>query len=242
MIAFALLAIVACASAAPHYHHDHHRHHHNNFHDNDDFSLDKFMEGSVFDTSSFWEQMRKEMIGLTAMIEDLRQRFPTGLMEEKIEGNEYKITISLTGFTDKEIVVKARKGLLIVEAVHKVDGEPGRSYLDLRTLPDVVNVNGSWTYENGLLKIVFPLEHKSEGEPAVTEAVVTQAPEHSHEVVETEQKGTNDQNADVGIVGGATNNGNSVSANEIPQGQNVEATTYAVDLKGEVELVPITNY
>ncbi|CAH2102040.1 unnamed protein product [Euphydryas editha] len=237
MIAIVLLVIVACASAAPHYH----PHHHEHFHNDDDFSLGKFMSGPLFDTRRFWEEMTNEMMGLSAMINELQQRFPTDLSDEKIEGNEYKITIYISGFEDKEIVVKARKGLLIVEALHKVDGETERSYLGLRTLPDAVNVNGSWTYEKGLLKIVFPLERKSEDEPAVTQKA--QEPEHSHEVVETNEKGTDIQDADVGIVRGDANKESSINTNEITEEkQSVEATTYAVDLKGEVELVPIKYY
>ncbi|XP_045459912.1 uncharacterized protein LOC123670459 [Melitaea cinxia] len=246
MITIAFLAVVACASAAPHFrHHYSHRPFYQEpfyqepFSYDSESSLERFMDSQMFDTRGFWEELSREMMGLNAMIEDLYKRFPTNLSEEKVEGNKYKINIALSGFVENEIVVKAKKGLLIIQAVHEAEHEPGKSYLDVRTLPDVVDVNGSWTYENGLLKIVFPLEHKSEVEPAVTEVPVTQAPEHSRESVEFDMKTSGIQDADVGATKRVTAEDNSISTNEIPQVQTVEATTYAVDLKGEVELVPV---
>ncbi|CAH2102033.1 unnamed protein product [Euphydryas editha] len=251
MIAFVLLAIVACASAAPHFHHYRSHqpyyqgpYHHGPYNYDNNLSLERFMDSQVFDTRAFWEELTREMMGLEAMIADLYKHFPNSLSEEKVEGNEYKINIPLSGFDEKEIAVKAKKGLLIVQAVRQVSDEPARSFLGVRTLPDDVNVNGSWTYTNGLLRIVFPLERKSVGEPTVTEIPVTQAPEsvHSPEVFEIDNRPSDSQDADVGIASVDTDKENTISTNEIQQGQTVEATTYAVDLKGDVELVPIKYY
>ncbi|XP_046961950.1 uncharacterized protein LOC124531407 [Vanessa cardui] len=239
-IAIVLFAVVACASAAPRYHD--HFHHHPYSHDGD-VSLERFIEREIFDTRRFWEELRREMMGIDKMIADLNKNFGTFLSNEKIEGNQYKITISLNGFEEKEIAVKAKKRLLIVQAVHKGgDDGPERNYLDLRTLPDFVDINGSWTFENGVLTVVFPVERSVEGtEATITEVPVTQAPEHSREEVESNPTVEENQDADIGIERGDLGKDKNILTNEISSGQQsaVEATTYAVDLKDEVELVPI---
>ncbi|XP_050345817.1 uncharacterized protein LOC126770468 [Nymphalis io] len=239
-IAIVLFAVVACASAAPRYHN--HFHHHPYSHDGDEASLERFIEREIFDTRRFWEELRREMMGIDKMIADLNKNFGTFLSNAKIEGNKYKIRIFLNGFEEKEIAVKAKKRLLIVQAVHKADGEPERNYVDLRTLPDYVDINGSWTFENGVLTVEFPLERSVEvTEATITEAPVTLLPEHSREEVESNPTVEENQDADIGIERGDLGKDKNISTNEISSGQQsaVEATTYAVDLKDEVELVPI---
>lgn len=228
MYAIVLLGFLALASAAPHYNHRHYDHfgrHHHSF----EPELERYLEQNMFDTNRFWQDLRRDMMELDKMLADLSKHFPSSVSSEKIEGNEYIITIPLSGYEEKEITVKARKGLLVVQAVHKVDDVPTKNYLDVRTLPDCANEAGSWTFENGILKITFPLEKKES-----TDVAVTDAPQHSRE--ELEPNASSGYNTD--NVRGDIDVQTAVLNNEIPKRTPVEATTYAVDLKGEVELLP----
>ncbi|CAH2102036.1 unnamed protein product [Euphydryas editha] len=220
MIAIVLLAILACASAAPHYH----PHHHEHFHNDDDFRLGKVMSKSGFNTTIIWKKMNTELMELSTILNDLQERFPTNFSEGIVEN---QIKISISGLEDKKINITARNGLLIAESVHKVDDEVERTSLARRSLPDSLNVNGSWTYGNDLLKIVFSLESKNAGEPQGTEDLETKKLVRCNEVVETNEEGTDIQDAFVGIVPGCANEeNNSINTNEITEEkETVETTT-----------------
>lgn len=75
-----------------------------------------------------------------------------------IDGNEYKVVLSLPGFEQKDIDVNASYGRLTVNAVHREGGALQNSYMDQRTLPDYVIEKCKWTYTRGVLTIVFPLK------------------------------------------------------------------------------------
>lgn len=234
MQAVLLLAIVAAAAAAPRFAHGpppYAPEHHPHFSQYDPFSED------VFDTSRFWAKMANEMRQIDEMLASFSQRFPTMVSQAGVEGNQFKITIPLTGFEEKDIVVKAKEGFLMVQAVHKMPEGGERMYIDAKTIPNYVNVTGTWTFEQSVLKIVFPL--KTEGQ-TVTEAavLVTERPIiRDREEMDSESM-DDDNDADVGLAGGKTNE---LFTNEIPRNR-VEATTYAVDLKNEVEFVPVSNH
>lgn len=228
-----LLGCLAAAAAAPHYPHgpppyapEHHRH----FGHYDPFAED------VFDTRQFWAQMANEMRQIDEMLATFSQRFPTMVSQAGIEGNEYKITVPLTGFEEKDIVVKAKEGFLMVQAVHKLPEGGERMYLDAKTIPNCVNVTGTWTFEQGVLKIVFPLKSDGEESQTVTvrEVVVTEQP-----VIKDREEMESSSRED-GVTA-ELDERNDLFTNEIPQNR-VEATTYAVDLKDEVEFVPVRNY
>ncbi|KAI5645068.1 hypothetical protein NE865_03042 [Phthorimaea operculella] len=205
-----------------------------------DSSVEDFFNGQVFDTQRFWAEMAAEFQKIDQVLSELYTHFPATTSEHGIKGNEYVITMSLTGFEENDIKVKAREGVLMVQAVHKSDNGNQRSYIDVKTLPSYVNVNGTWTYEAGILKIVFPLNSKPE---ISTEAVVTQAPStesnidvrEKEEVEETHNQNAN-RDADVGLEMGERDQDNEIPDTHVDP---VEATTYAVDLKDEVELVPV---
>ncbi|XP_063395425.1 uncharacterized protein LOC134680261 [Cydia fagiglandana] len=238
MYALVCLSLLACALAAPQYHFrppppPPHHHHHENYHSSD---LDDFVTDDVFDTGRFFKDFNREMEQLEKAIEELVKHFPSQATSG-LEGNQYKININLNGFDEKEISVKARDGLVMVQAVHKTEGGSERTYLDVRTLPSFVKSDsGSWTYGEDLLKIVFDVKEGA-GTTEVagsTEAVqVTQAPDR--EEMESQENENTDQDADVGARGDTE-----LITNEIPKGEEkVEATTYAVDFNNEVEFVPV---
>ncbi|CAH0727662.1 unnamed protein product, partial [Brenthis ino] len=235
MFALVLLGCLALSSAAPrHYHHPYH-HHGSSY----EASLERYLEEEMFNTRRFWDELRREMLELDTMLADFGRYYPSSISSEQIEGNEYIITISLPNYEEKEIAVKARKGLVMVQAVHQEEGEPQRNYLDVRTLPDCVNEAGSWSFENGVLKIVFPIAKKEIAEGEVpTEAPVTEAPQHSREDMEPTSNENANRNADVESDRGDLGKNTELLTNEIPKHNSVETTTHAVDLKDEVELVP----
>ncbi|XP_034833174.2 uncharacterized protein [Maniola hyperantus] len=234
MIAILLVGLLACASAAPRWH-EHHRSAPSPF----DGSLERYINEQMFDTNRFWDEfsrdLNREMAELETVLSDFSKHFPSVSSSEGIQGNEYKITIPLTGFEEKDIVVKARKGLIMIQAVNT--GVNHNSYMDIRTLPMCVGEEGSWSYENGVLKIVLPVVQSSDSgtkelTPAVDPEAATQVPDRSREETESPvyEKG------DIDLVRGDLGKDNEIQTNEIP---NVEATTYAVDLKGDVEFVPV---
>ncbi|CAH0727663.1 unnamed protein product, partial [Brenthis ino] len=233
MFALVLLGCLALSSAAPrHYHHPYHHHgppHGSSY----EACLERYLEEEMFNTRRFWDELGREMLELDTVLADF------GKYRIQIEGNEYIIRISLPNYEEKEIAVKARKGLVMVQAVHQEEGEPQRNYLDVRTLPDSVNEAGSWSFENGVLKIVFPIAKKeiTEGE-VPTEAPVTEAPQHSREDMEPTSNENANRNADVESDRGDLGKNTELLTNEIPKHNSVETTTHAVDLKDDFKLVP----
>lgn len=140
IVFFGLLAFVA---ASP-------RHHHHHRSDYDDYFKD-----DIFDLRRFWREFRRDM----SELENIFRRFKGNTCSEGIVGNEYKVSIRLRGFNEDDITVKAKKGLLIIQAM-KGGPNSGKNYLDVRSLPDYVNEIGQWTYEDGVLNIGFPITGK----------------------------------------------------------------------------------
>ncbi|CAB3241232.1 unnamed protein product [Arctia plantaginis] len=198
---------------------------------------------NLFDTNAFWSEFSKEIKELDEMMAEFTRRFSTRMSQEGVEGNEYRITITLSGFEEKDIIVKAREGLLMIQAHHKYEEGSERNYLDIRHLPASVNVTGTWSFDKGVLKVVFPLKEGSNPQTVESVNVVstdftTKKPTFDREeVVETHDDETvGVQDADVGLV---EKDDREVMTNEIPDSNVVEATTYSVDLKDEVEFVPV---
>lgn len=207
-----------------------------------------YINENVFDTGRFWSDLSKELRELDDMLADFSRRFPTSVSQEGVEGTEYKIIISLPDFEEKDIVVKAREGLLMIQGNHKYGEGSEKNYLDVRTLPDTVNVTGNWVFEKGVLKITFPLKDGVEVKPADVIPTTTEQQydttaqpyfEGSREEIETNVNTEGVQDVDVGLGRGDLNKENELKTNEIPDRHTVEATTYAVDLKDEVEFVPV---
>nr|XP_021194604.2 uncharacterized protein LOC110379316 [Helicoverpa armigera] len=245
MIALLLCALVAGVAAAPQF----------DFNDmfeerpfsNYHLRTHPYVDENVFDTTRFWSDLSKELRELDTMLADFSRRFPSSVTTSQggIVGNEYKITINLSGFEEKDIVVKARDGLVMIQANHKYAEGSERNYLDVRTLPDCVNVTGNWVFERETLKITFPLKEGSvvPTEPPTTEQrgfETTVGPRFagSREEIETNvNEGV--QDVDVGLGRGDQDKEIDLRTNEVPDTNAVEATTYAVDLKDEVEFVPV---
>lgn len=227
MLALILVSLLAAASAAPHFHHHHGHRPFGNYHD--DFS--PFMHEDVFDTAGFWQKLETEMQEMESMLNSFRVHFAVGASTEGVVGGQYQVRIPLNGFKENEIVVKARQGVLMVQAVQKLEGGSERNYLDMRTLPSNVGENGVWTYKDDVLTINFPLKTGSSTESAVTEDNVTEDPSSREEM--STRVSDDAQDADVGV---QLDKEGEIRTNEIPK---VEATTYAVDLKNEFEFVPV---
>ncbi|KAJ8717751.1 hypothetical protein PYW07_005681 [Mythimna separata] len=104
--------------------------------------------------SDFGTRMNIAMSHMSAAMSklssDLSRRLPH--VQEGVEGTEYKVTVPLPNYEAKDIVVQAREGLLIIEAQNK-----NNHYSYNNVLPDIVNLPGNWIFENGVLKITFPL-------------------------------------------------------------------------------------
>lgn len=236
---FVLLCLIAAAAAAPHYQHGpppYHPDHNPGFHRHS-----AFFDSDVFDTRRFWADLATEMRQLDDMLADFYKKFPAISSTQQIVGNEYRITIPLSGFAEKDIIVKAREGLLMVQAVQRLPEGGERSYLDIKTLPSTINVAGNWIFENQVLTITFPLKEGTLTTEAPVTEVVTE--NRSREVIE--KHSSDEKDVDVGV--NTNNKDNEIFTNEIPNDNRydirddnkVEATTYAVDLKGEVEFVPV---
>ncbi|XP_049883277.1 uncharacterized protein LOC126378853 [Pectinophora gossypiella] len=197
----------------------------------------------IFDTRRFWNEMTAELHRLDEMMNEFYKNFPVTSSESGVKGNEYIVTVNLIGYDEEDIKVKAKEGVLMIQAVHQTNDGSQSSYLDLKTLPSYVNVNGSWTYDAGVLRIVFPLNSQPDGAATET-APVTDASnidvrgeEHSREEMDNSHHGDAEQDADVGLE--TSNRDNEILTNVIARENTVEATTYAVDLKNEVEFVPV---
>nr|AKS40080.1 small heat shock protein 20.4 [Grapholita molesta] len=173
---------------------------------------------------------------LETAIGELMKHFPAQTTSG-LQGSQYKININLNGFDEKEITVKAREGLVMVQAIHKSEDGGERNYLDVRSLPTFVKAeSGSWTYDGNLLKVVFDVKESSSTTEVAetTESVeATQAPDR--EEIESQENDNTEQDADVGVRGDTE-----LISNEIPKREEtVEATTYAVNYNNDVEFVPV---
>lgn len=236
MIAILLVGILACASAAPRWG--------ERYSDLSPFdgSLDRYINQEIFDTNRFFDEMtrdlNREMAQLETMLRDFGKHFPSVASTEGVEGNDYKIAIPLTGFDEKDIVVKARKGMLMIQAVHTDGNNNHNNYLDVRTLPVCVGEQGSWSYENNVLRITLPIaRNDDEGAKELPSVPATPEPDRSREETESPLGKDDDLNMDIDLVGrGDQGKEKEIKTNEIP---SVEATTYAVDVKGDYEFVPV---
>ncbi|CAK1540358.1 unnamed protein product [Leptosia nina] len=213
-----LLFGIACASAAP------------RFPFSDESSLESMMSDDIMNMKSFWRQFNREMATLEDRIQAITKSIPQVATKEGIEGNQYTIEIPLNGFQESDISVKARKGLLKVEARHNFGPGSTTNYMVVRSLPDCVGENGDWTYDNGILKIVFPVNSTEATE------IQTAEPSHSREEIETDNTDIN-TNADIGIDNSDSNV--DIQTNEIPK---AEGTTYSEGLKDDYEFVPLSRY
>ncbi|XP_050669814.1 uncharacterized protein LOC126968745 [Leptidea sinapis] len=218
MLLIIVLGILASVSAAPRGH---------GYHDYNEFGMNNYFRDDMFDTKRFWEEVRREIF--QDIMEGFTKHFPTVTSNEGIIGNEYKIKMSLNGFLEKDVAVKARKGLVMVQAVQNIAMGVQSSFLVIKSLPDYVNENGIWILDNGILDITFPLNNGTE--------ISTSAPNFSREEIENTNV-INEENADVGAERGDRDEAE-ITHNEMPRESKVEATTYAVDLNDEVEFVPV---
>ncbi|XP_045497509.1 uncharacterized protein LOC123695646 [Colias croceus] len=81
--------------------------------------------------------------------------FPVTTSPGRINGDKYEIEYTMTGLKKDDISVKARQGQLQFE-VHSADGII--NIYHNRSLPPYVDASGrNWTYEDNVLKIVFPI-------------------------------------------------------------------------------------
>ncbi|XP_022115731.2 uncharacterized protein LOC110993687 [Pieris rapae] len=218
-----LIGLVAAAGAAPHFPYS------------DGTSLDNMFTDDMFGMNNFWQQFNRQMATLEERISQMSRNLPHVVTKEGVEGNEYKIEIPLTGFQESDISVKARPGLLKVVAQHNYGPGSTSNYIIARSLPEFVGANGDWTYENGILKIVFPLNNN----PSEGSDQQTVAPNHSREDIETDNTDT-DANADIGL--DKAGEDSELITNEIPTKRPVEGTTYSEGLKDDYEFVPLSRY
>ncbi|XP_075977508.1 uncharacterized protein LOC142977489 [Anticarsia gemmatalis] len=240
MLSILLFGLIASAYAAPSYNINY-RHHEPRF---PDYRIRMDPYGELFDTRRFWAELDREMREFETMMTEFSSHFPSSVSREGVEGNEYVVTIPLSSYEEKDIVVKAREGLLMIQAKHTYEGGATSSYLDLRNLPSNVVLRGTWTFENSILKIAFPLKegvNNSVGTVNVlTTDQTTELPNFDarEEIDENQDNAAVHGDADVGLTVGAQQPSDTeVLTNEISNNA-VEATTYAVDLRDDVEFVP----
>ncbi|CAH0405145.1 unnamed protein product [Chilo suppressalis] len=239
MIKLLVLSFLAAASAAPQFNHHRHSPFSQDFHN--DFDVNPYFGEEMFDTHRFWLDLELQLRQMDSMLQDFHRHFPKSTSSAGVVGHEYKVVIALPGFEEKDVIVKAREGVLMVQAVHKSDEGSHNNYIDIRTLPANVDVSGVWTFEDGVVTIVFPIKGVS---------TTTEAPSTTPEMMEAVTRGLGDreemgngnsyendnQDADVGVSHNVEKD-HAIRTNEIQRG--IEATTYAIDLKDEVEFVPV---
>ncbi|CAB3256201.1 unnamed protein product [Arctia plantaginis] len=250
MISLLIFGLIASAYAAPNAIPSWHPYRHGNHHHGQSRFLSQYHHHSqldsnnYFDTNKFWADFNKEMKNLNDMLTEFSQHFPTIVSQDSVVGNEYRITIPLSGFEVKDIIVKARKGFLMIQAHHKNSEGNENNYLNVRALPATVTVNGKWNYDGSVLKIMFPLKEGVETQTVESVSVIstdptTEIPKLDRENVDQThlEDPVNSQDADVGLNRGDVDT--EVKTDEFDDRNTVEATTYAVDLQNEVEFVPI---
>ncbi|CAH2266780.1 jg14948 [Pararge aegeria aegeria] len=129
MIAILLVGLVACANAAPGWR--------DRRHSPFDSSFDDHFEQAF---KTFDQRMEKKL------------SFISDASTQGIVGNEYKITIPLESFEAEDIVVNAGKNMLNIVAY-----KPGNYYSRTIQLSEFVGEQGTWSFENGALKISLPI-------------------------------------------------------------------------------------
>lgn len=188
---------------------------------------DYVSDDHIFDTNRFWRQLQASL--MQQLLEDLYKHFPSDVTQEGVVDDQYRIVVPLEGYDEKDIVVKAQPGALMIQAV-RIEGANKVSYLNARTLPADVDVAGRWGYEDGVLTIAFPLKNKTVGTTESELEVQTTGSPVSREELETESSVNVDERGSEAA--------DMVGNNEITS-NDIEDSTYAVDLKGDVEFVPI---
>lgn len=235
-----LFLLVAAATAAPRYYtsDDYRLHHpHHGSHRADLFNFD----APIFDTRSFWSQLTEEMRSIETMMEDFYKHFPSLISSEGIENGVYKIQVPLAGFEDEEISVTVKNSVLMIQAVHKSDGEVQKQYLDFRTVPAQIDESsGKYSYDKKVLVVTFNVSERGEDRRVlpkvdVNTEFVTEAPK----VEDREEMEPHDNtiNTDEDV---ETYKDIHLLTNEIPR-KETEATTYPVNLKEDVEFYPIQS-
>lgn len=206
-----ILCVVAAAAAAPRW-------------PGGDYGAlgDYVSPGHLFDTSRFWADLEATL--MQQLLQDLSTHFPSDVSSEGVDGDSYKIVVPLEGFEERDIVVKARRGALMIQAVRGAAGG-STSYLNARTLPAGVDPAGRWGFRDGVLTLSFPL---TSPEPASTAAAPRSREELDSSEEAEEQPGQRGETAD--MVG---------SLHTTASPNHVEDSTYSVDLKGDVEFVPV---
>ncbi|XP_032525297.1 uncharacterized protein LOC116776262 [Danaus plexippus] len=120
---------------------------------NDDYNFDTGID-------NFWHNFNKRMDNFDNDMDNIA----TGLRQQTradVVGDQYWVSIEMPGFNTEDILVKSKKGLLVVEAVHQGDGQPLNQYQHISDLPDFVDEHGSWSYKYGILRVVYPLKRRA---------------------------------------------------------------------------------
>ncbi|XP_038220915.1 uncharacterized protein LOC119838847 [Zerene cesonia] len=137
---------------------------------------------------------------------------------DRVEGDTYVISMVIAGLAESEISVKRGGRQLVVEG-HSADGSV--ILYSSRMLPPYVGESGNWTYENDVLKIVFPILHQPQSPPAKTRPVF---------VNEKKPNVKHDQGAAAG-----TGANNTAPENELPQMKEKQS----INLDSDVEMVQV---
>ncbi|XP_038220851.1 uncharacterized protein LOC119838805 [Zerene cesonia] len=109
-----------------------------------------------WEMDSFWRDFDRKFEVFDDQMDRLYGSIENIDTGDRIVGDNYEITMVMSGFKEDEISVKVRQGQLVVEG-HSDDGSI--NIYNSRSLPPYVGASGTWTYENNVLKIVFPIIH-----------------------------------------------------------------------------------
>ena len=98
-----------------------------------------------------------DMPNLRRKINDVKADSNNHLTSQSvIEGNEYKLSLPISGYEKEDITVKTREGVISIEAYHQNPGGSYNFFSNNLILPDTVNPSCTWSYDNSVLKIVCP--------------------------------------------------------------------------------------
>ncbi|XP_045505764.1 uncharacterized protein LOC123702146 [Colias croceus] len=109
-----------------------------------------------FFPGTFWTQFNKhfEEFGNRTNHPFDDVKFPVTMSDGRINGDKYEIILPMPGLKKDEISVTSRHRHL------EIDGHSADGFVDVyisRPLPRYVHASGNWTYEDSMLKIVFPI-------------------------------------------------------------------------------------
>ncbi|XP_045501132.1 uncharacterized protein LOC123698521 [Colias croceus] len=77
------------------------------------------------------------------------------------EASEYKLTITLIDYKEEDIEIRATKELLLIKLHSKHANGTDCNIEQYKVLPPYLHVNGTWTYENNILTITFPIDKEA---------------------------------------------------------------------------------